>query len=270
MSPSAELAHRLLHLGFLRCASLLVPRRQRDEWWREWRGELWYVGHACTPRGAVSWQGQQEVTRFCLGAFQDALWMRRSGRQPGLALAAIDGTARQCILILAGILTASYAASLLLPGVQAERALWPRKVTPNLVLILRDGSNGEARPTISPAQFLRWQGRKQRYFDGFAFYRVAPETIDAEFPSGGSQTKSAWGVARASSNLFTLLGLPVELGAPDGMKGSDLPAVILSERLWKSDFGAERHLSGMIVHLGHRAVRIAGVAPDGSLGLPGR
>ncbi len=53
----------------LRVASLLAPRDQRAEWVKEWRSELWYI----PPHGA---------TRFCMGAFQDAFWLRRNNPSP--------------------------------------------------------------------------------------------------------------------------------------------------------------------------------------------
>ena len=54
-----------LHCSILRAASLLAPSDQRDEWLNDWRSELWYI-----PR--------QGATQFCLGAFRDALWLRRN------------------------------------------------------------------------------------------------------------------------------------------------------------------------------------------------
>jgi hypothetical protein len=51
-------------LLILRAASLLAPSARRGEWLREWRSELWYID----PRDA---------TTFCLGAFRDAVFVRR-------------------------------------------------------------------------------------------------------------------------------------------------------------------------------------------------
>jgi hypothetical protein len=252
----------------LRCASLLVPAGQRAEWIREWRAELWHVRQERSPEGAVSWQGEREVTAFCLGAFQDALCLRRSGRQDKLALHAMEGTARQCVLALVALLAATYTLSLLLPGVRAERSMWPRQVNANLVVIQQFDGDGSLA-TISPKQLKSWEERKQKYFDGFAFYRVTQEVVDVEDASRGTQTKSRWGVARASVNLFALLGIPVQFAEAGGMPRSDLPAVVLSERAWKNKFGADARVAGAVVHLGSHAVQIAGVAPDGSLALPG-
>ena len=273
MKPSlvrgSAFARRLLHAGMLGSASLLVPAEQRAEWFREWRGELWHVRHACTTAGKDSWRGEREVTAFCLGAFQDALCLRRAGRQPWAPFAAMDGTPRQCMLILSCALAASYAIALLLPGVRAERSLWPRKVNPNLVLIQQEGSSDNSRPTIAPGVFRSWEGRRQKYFDGFAFYRLDREAVSAETIAGRTAAKFEWGVGRASSNLFTLLGLPVEFADPSAAPGG-MTAVILSEKVWKRDFAADEHIAGVELRLGQRMVRIAGVAPDGSLSLPGR
>jgi len=181
----------------------------------------------------------------------------------------MDGTPRQCMLILSCALAASYAIALLLPGVRAERSLWPRKVNPNLVLIQQEGSSDNSRPTIAPGVFRSWEGRRQKYFDGFAFYRLDREAVSAETIAGRTAAKFEWGVARASSNLFTLLGLPVEFADPSAAPGG-MTAVILSEKVWKRDFAADEHIAGVELRLGQRMVRIAGVAPDGSLSLPGR
>jgi hypothetical protein len=265
-----EPAMRLLHFGLLRCAALLVPGNRRAEWSREWQGELWHVRQACAPAGCTGWRGELEVTQFCLGAFQDALCLRRTGPQPKQAFAAMEGTARQCILILVAILAASDGIALLLPGVRAELMLWPRKVNPNLVLIRGQGSDYDSLPSISSAQFRSWTARKQKYFDGFAFYRVTRESVEPGWVPGERPDRSNWGVAHASSNTFALLGLPVRFAEPGRSTEGDLPEVILGEAVWKRHFGAEPRVAGVVMRMGTQMVRIAGVVPDGSLGLPGR
>jgi hypothetical protein len=60
------------HRALIRMAAWLVPATERAAWVDEWQSELWYVRH-----GAMS---------FCLGAFRDAVWVRRNlgGFRPGL------------------------------------------------------------------------------------------------------------------------------------------------------------------------------------------
>jgi hypothetical protein len=268
MRLSVAWARRAMDWTLLWAASLLVPRSERKEWHREWRGELWHVRAACTAAGGPAGTSQDQVTAFCLGAFQDALYLRRAGRAERPPLAGMEGTPRQCLLILAAMLAASYAVALLLPGVCAERSLWPRRMNPNLVMIEQEGVNDDAQATILPTQFRSWQGWKQKYFDGFAFYRVTPQDVG---PEQGTEDKGhlQWNVAHASANLLTLLGLPVEFSDADAKARDDLPEVILSERAWKREFGADAHVAGGVVRFRDQKVRISGVAPDGSLGLPG-
>ncbi len=57
-----------IHLAMLRCAAWLVPGALRADWLAEWSAELWHVRRA----------QERRATGFCLGAFRDALWMRRN------------------------------------------------------------------------------------------------------------------------------------------------------------------------------------------------
>ena len=58
-----------IHLAMLRMAAWLVPGDRRAEWLAEWSAELWHVRQS----------GEGRTTRFCLGSFRDALWLRRNG-----------------------------------------------------------------------------------------------------------------------------------------------------------------------------------------------
>src|SRR5215471_7993622 len=58
------MSRRRLPWAIVRAASLLTPGDRRDEWIKEWQSELWYVPPC-------------EATRFCLGAFRDALYLRQ-------------------------------------------------------------------------------------------------------------------------------------------------------------------------------------------------
>jgi hypothetical protein len=216
---------------------------------------------------SVSWCGEREAAAFCLVAFQDAICLRRQARMP---LAAPQGSATQCILLLAAVMTGCYTLSLALPGVRAERNLSVGQVNPGLVLIQDAGYSDTSSPTISPAQYRAWKGRKQQYFDGYAFYRVTREPVDRDSAMSGSHSMLGWGVAHASANLFVLLGLPLRFAEADGRADDDMPNVILSEEIWTKDFGANSHITGSILRVGARRARIAGVAPNGFWKLPGK
>src|SRR4051812_26201750 len=90
-----------LQLAMLRAASLLVWSEERAEWLDEWRSELWYV-----PR--------QGSARFCLGAFRDALWLRRNC-QASRRLSRISvESPLQCLAFLAITAAVALAVAILL------------------------------------------------------------------------------------------------------------------------------------------------------------
>ncbi len=55
-------------VAIVRYASWLVPEEQRAEWLAEWHAELWYIRR----------ESRASLRQFCVGAFWDALWIRRS------------------------------------------------------------------------------------------------------------------------------------------------------------------------------------------------
>ena len=68
----------ILHLAILRSAGLLAPRRDRDEWLAGWKSELWYVLQRSNHGAFGCW----DVLCFSLGAFKDAMWLRRNNPDP--------------------------------------------------------------------------------------------------------------------------------------------------------------------------------------------
>jgi MacB-like periplasmic core domain len=260
----APLFH-LLCLGVLRCASLGVPRRQRPEWWREWRAELWHVRQACTPNRGISWRAEREVAAFCLGAFQDARCFRQQLGQIRPPRAVIRGSATQCILLFAGLIAVSLSVAVLLPGVREQLYQFRYRIAPNIVLIQSARSSEDSAPTISAEQFRLWRERRQHLFSGFAFYQVVREA--APNPSNAQATLS---VAHASTNLFQLLKLPIQFAAADAKVQANLPSLVLSNALWKKEFGGNPRIAGQTVRFGQHTAVVAGVVPAGSWRLPGK
>ena len=97
----------------LRAASLLTPGDERAEWLKGWRSELWYVPR----RGA---------TRFSLGAFADALWVRRNSELPKKLLE----SPLCCLAFLTALAAVSCLIVHLLPV--------PHNMTPRAHLAIRD------------------------------------------------------------------------------------------------------------------------------------
>jgi hypothetical protein len=259
------LPFHLLCLGLLRCASLLVPGGQRVDWWREWRSELWHVRQACTPERGISWTAEREVAAFCCGAFQDALWLRGHFGQRRILRVMTTGSATRCILLLIGLAAASYGVALLLPGVSAIFHPAHYRDAKSLMLIQDARYSGDSLPTISTSQYEKWKRRRQELFDDFAFYQVAQAPV-----SSGGRAQIGGGIAVASSNLFELLGLPVRFASASGEVHGDMPRLVLSDEVWKKEFGGDPHIAGRVVKVGLISAVVSGVAPEGAWRLPGK
>jgi hypothetical protein len=251
----------LLCLGVLRCASILVPRSGRSEWWREWRSELWHVRHACAPEHGISWPAECEVAAFCLGAFQDARCLRAQSTPQPQPRTITMGSASQCLLLLSGIIIASLSIAAILPGVREQLYQFRYRIAPGIVLIRSAHTTQDSAPTISGEQFLLWKQRRQQLFTNFAFYQ-----IEREPATNSPHTQLKINIAHASANLFQLLKLPI----PTAPNATDVPTVILSDMLWKKEFAANPSLLGQTVRLGKHTAVVAGIAPAGSWRLPGK
>jgi hypothetical protein len=264
MTPRFAPVFRGVNRGLLRLASLFVPLQYRGEWWREWRSELWHVREACTHGGLLSWEGERQVAEFCLGAFQDAVCLRREVVKKRVPLATTKGSAMQCMAFLVAVVVVSYALALLRPGVRAELLSSRYRIPPNLTMIQNARFGGDLVPTISAEQVRVWRGRKQRLFDGFAFYQVVREPV-----SSTSQSQTGVRVAHASANLFDLIALPLRFASTDSEAYRDMPKLILSEAVWRKQFGEDPYIAGRVVRVGLREAVVVGVTYAGSWRLPG-
>jgi len=264
LRPSSVL--HLLGLAGLRCASVLAPARARAEWWREWRAELWHAREARTPARGISWSGELEVAKFCMGAFQDARCLRadsaenQSEEQPVAKPAAV-GSAAQCILALMAVAAASWAVAMWMPGVSTALQTAEYRTPQNLMMIQAGDYSLDSSPSISRLQYETWWARRQQIFDDFAFYQVR-----AERGLGGNSQASR--VAVASGNLFRMLGLPVRFA--DAEVRADLPRLILSDETWKRNFAGDPNVAGRVVELSSGTAVVVGVAMQGAWRLPGK
>ncbi len=64
-----------------------------------------------------------------------------------------------------------------------------------------------------------------------------------------------------TGNYFSLLGVPTQLGSSFSLGAADASTIVLSDDLWRSEFGRDPHVVGKAVLLGKRSYKIAGVAP---------
>ena len=101
----------------LRAASLLAPGDQRAEWVKEWRSELWYI-----PR--------RQAMLFSLGAFRDALWLRRNNLSPAKRPRIHLESPLRCVAFLSVLAAASsfILVRLLAPALETPWSLTVRNL----------------------------------------------------------------------------------------------------------------------------------------------
>ena len=264
MTFHSEPVFHAIDRSLLCCASFLVPERQRAEWRLEWESELWHARRSNGTSGTISWRAEREIADFCFGAFQDAACLRRLWWQSRPRFAPLHGSATQCLFWLGGLVIVSYLFSILSPGVRAEHDFSSAQVRPGTILIQEGGANDDSVPTMAIDQVRLWERFRQRYADGFAFYRVARESVELAPHTGGT-----WQIAQASSNLFAVAGWSLHYMVTNEEARSDMPRLVLSERMWRKKFGANPEIVGTVLLVGSRPARVAGIAPGDAWRLPG-
>ena len=108
MDSPQQIAMRQMHLALLWIASLAVPASRRAEWSHEWRTELWYVLRECFFQTSPNPRSIRAATAFCLGAYQDAIYVRKQSWQMRQPLAQFRGSAAACLVALIGIFFAAW------------------------------------------------------------------------------------------------------------------------------------------------------------------
>ena len=265
-----SLVHSLpVSLAILRTAALVAPRHQRAGWLSEWTAELWHVFKACNDQSPASSHGQQEITAFCLGAFQDALWLRRNDPEPGLRggfrLGSLTRHGWFLALFLALIAAGSMLLAYHLPGARKAILPWPYRDAQSLVLISPTGYQSAPFPTIPIAEYRSWTKSTHHLFTGIAFYQPVFSRVKV-----APQRTEKLSIAQASDNLFDLLGTTVSSGASDLAKREDAAELILSHAAWLKYFKSNPKIEGRILEVAGRRAVVVGVLQEDFWRLPGR
>lgn len=250
-------AVRRLHLGLIRGASLLVPVRRRSDWWQEWRTELWYVLRECSPKTSRNPGSILEVTAFCLGAYQDAIWLWRRSWQESRLPARIRGSASVCLLLLIGMFFPAWGIAHFSSRVAAATSriqVYPWRPSDHRAPCDCAFDLAADGPSLRTAQL---------FFDGFSHYAITHETVRAQAMPG-----TEWTVAHARSDFFAALHLPLRLRGPAARGSDKLPRLVLSDETWRRHFGGSADITGTKVRVGSVDVIVAGVAFGSSMGLP--
>jgi hypothetical protein len=259
------LAHsHVVCTGMLKMASILVPRSARAEWLEEWRAELWHVWQVCNQvDGHPPLHQKEEVTAFSLGAFKDALWLRRNHASAAPRRWFRQGMPSRCILTFAVLAATTLLIAYECPGVWKVVQPNPYRDANDLVLVARGGFESATYPTVEFSEYQAWTRDSHHLFTGLAFYRMAKNRLGI-----GSNLSVELPMARASANLFKVLGVPISF---EVRSAADFPRkLVLSRSAWLKYFQGDPHIFGQMLQMDGQPAMVAGVVEDEDWRLPGQ
>jgi putative ABC transport system permease protein len=131
--------------------------------------------------------------------------------------------------------------------------------SPDRLVLLYIGSSAFDRPFgFSAPDFAAFRERARSYEAIAAFRSV-------EYELSGVDTPERISAAKISAPLFDVLGVVPAIGRPFTVEEDEgrRPVAILSDRLWRRKFGADREIAGKKLLLDRQAYTIVGVAPRG-------
>jgi putative ABC transport system permease protein len=253
------------YLWLIAFIGVIVPRRLRADWRREWEAELRYRETLLAEWDRLRWRNKLALVWHSLGAFMDALWLQprrmeeemfqdlRYGartllKNPGFALVAVF-----TLSLGIGANTAIFSvvnATLLrpLPYSEPERLVqvWETKPRAN-----------RWSDWVSYPDFRDWR-EQNTVFDEIGACRKLTFNL-----TGGDSPESLPG-AYVSASLFTVLGVKPILGrtflAEEDQPGANRVAVI-SHGLWQRRFGSDPGLIGKTIQVDGETHIVVGIMP---------
>ena len=259
MQPHPQIRALVWQCKFLlRTASLLVPKQQRAEWYREWYGEAWHWLHFLAESGRLNSQTSMELARHCWGAFPDAAWHRFSQKKVVRAFEDVPRSARFCLGAILGALVFLVLVTGLAPTIRSGFKPLPFRQPDRLAyLSLRGGFLKHDEETLFRAAG-KWADRSKTA-EMVASYSWHP--VGLIFPHDVVHDDIS---ARVSPNFFELLGSKPVLGrvfAP-GDETSCGHCVVITHRLWTAQFNSDRNIVGATIKVDGRSGTVIGVLPE--------
>jgi putative ABC transport system permease protein len=249
---------------------VIVPRRLRERWLKEWKAELEYRERSLVRWNRLDWQNRLELLRRSLGAFSDALLLqprrleeemfqdlryglRMLRQRPGFTLAAV-----MALALGIGANTAIFSvvnAVLLRPLPFAD---------PDRLLMVWQTSRQGDYPQLSfpypNFEYLREQSQVCESIGAWNSYSNTRFAL-----TGGSQPEQVQ-YAIVTADLFSVLGIKPLLGRaflPEEDRPGAARVAIISHGLWQRRWAANPSLIGQSVPLDGKNYTVVGIMPPG-------
>ncbi len=259
-----------LHLWLIRVIGVLVPRRLRADWRREWEAELHHHESLLSQ-----WRrGKGELLRHSLGSVRDALWLQPKRWEDEMIqdlrfgvrmLLRHKGLTFVTVLSLAFGIGANTAIFSVVNAV-VLRPL-PFREPERLVRIWQDKPvAGLRQMPVSAGNVTVWRNQAKSFEGVAAFYQMASVF------TGESEPEQVPG-ARVSVEFFPVLGLQPMLGrnfTPEEDQPGANRVVLLSHSFWQRRFGGDPGVLGRTITMDHKnSATVIGVMPA-EVSYPGK
>jgi putative ABC transport system permease protein len=250
-------------LWLIRLIGVIVPRRLRANWRREWEAELRHREELLTQWDRLDRRSKLNLLRRSTSAFWDALWLQPKRLEDEMFQDLRYGVR----MLLKNRGFTAVAALTLALGIGANTAIFsvvngvllkplPYDQPDQLVNLWEAAPWGQS--TVSPGAFIDWRDGAEG-LEGLSVVRGASMNL-----AGEGQPERLIGLTVSASYLRILriqpmLGrgfLPGE-DKPDG----DNKVIVISHGLWQRRFGADPGVIGRAIRLNSEPHTVIGVLP---------
>jgi len=239
----------------LRMASFLVPKAQREEWYKEWHAEVWHWIHFLHESGRLGAASKLELAKHLWGAFSDAAWRRWNREKFERALREKPRTARFCVSAICVVVLAILVASGFAPAIRSSLSPLPFS-EPDKLAQLSFHANYVHYPADTLFRLVNeWQAQSKtaQALAGYSWDTTSISTDRGALPVT---------TARISSNFFEVLGNAAQVGRL--FRSGDeheCRCIVISYDLWDIGFHRNPGVVGRRVEYYDGASTIIGVLP---------
>jgi len=254
--------------AIVRAAARLVPADARDAWLRQWVADLHHHREWLVEAGVPHRRASRELARRASGACRHAAWLRRRHWRTNMLLQDLKYASRAIVrrpgfsLVIVLTLALGIGANATIfswidalvyrtiPGIQDEASL-----------VFVHGTTATRRDlSVSYPNYRDLRDARPDGFIDFAAFR----NVAVGFRPGGSEPERGWAEI-VSGNYFDVLGVRPAHGrllsaADDAAEGAGT-VVVISDRLWRTRFGARQDAIGSAIVLNGLPFTLIGVTP---------
>jgi len=255
-------------LWLIRVVGVIVPRRLRANWRREWEAELRHREEMLAEWDRLDWRNKLDLLWRSTSAFWDALWLQPKRLEDEM----IQDLRYGVRMLLKNPGFTAVAALTLALGIGANTAIFsvvngvllkplPYDQPGQLVQLWEARQPGRSNGSVSPGAFTDWK-------EGNTTLEALSLINGAEMNLAGEGQPETIRGLMVSASYLQILRLQPALGrgfSPDEDRpGSDNKVVVIAHELWQRRFGADPSIIGSAIRLNSEPYTVIGVLPPES------